>query len=99
MVIEIIRYNIEAGKEGAFEAAYEEAGRYLGKSPHCLGHQISRCVEEPSHYIARIEWDSLEGHMKGFRGGPDFGRFFALVRPCFDSIEEMRHYEVKLEAS
>lgn len=98
MVVEIIRYDIEAGRESAFEAAYGEAGRYLDESPNCFGYQLTRCVEEPNRYILRIEWDSLEGHMKGFRGSPDFSKFFAEIRPYFDSIEEMQHYEVKLDS-
>ncbi len=99
MTVEIIRYSVAAGREDEFEAAYGEAGRYLSESANCLGYEITRCVEEPSRYIVRIEWDSLEGHMDGFRKSRDFSKFFALARPFFDSIEEMRHYEVKLEAS
>ncbi len=98
MVIEIIRYNVGSGREDEFERAYDEAGRYLAESPNCLGYQLTRCVEEPNLYIVRIEWDSLEGHMNGFRKSPDFPKFFAAVRPYFDSIEEMQHYEVKLES-
>lgn len=97
MTVEIIRYSVGAGREVEFEKAYGEAGRYLSESENCLGYEVARCVEEPSRYIVRIEWDSLEGHMDGFRGSRDFSKFFALVRPFFDSIEEMQHYEVAFE--
>src|SRR5262249_24965405 len=40
-----------------------------------------------------IRWDSVEGHLKGFRGSPAFQRFLALVAPYFNQIEEMEHYE------
>ena len=93
MVIEIIRYDIAAGHESAFEGAYARAGRHLDRSPNCLGYQITRCVEEPDRYIVRIEWDSLDGHLQGFRGSPEFRDFFALVRPYFDAIQEMHHYQ------
>ena len=93
MVIEIIRYNITAGQESAFEAAYAKAGCYLEESSHCLGYQLTRCVEEPTRYILRIEWDSLDGHIDGFRRSPDFPKFFAPIRPYLASIEEMQHYE------
>jgi heme-degrading monooxygenase HmoA len=92
-MIEIIRYTIAAGQEAAFEGAYAEAGAHLTASPHCLGYQITRCLEEPQRYIVRIEWDSLDGHLQGFRRSPAFRPFFALVRPFFDAIEEMQHYE------
>ena len=93
MVVEIIRYNIAAGQETAFEKAYGEAQRYLAGSDNCFGYQLMRCVEEPNRYILRIEWDSLEGHMRGFRGSPEFSKFFALVQPFFGAVEEMQHYE------
>lgn len=42
----------------------------------------------------RIEWDSQDGHIKGFRTSPEFQTFYEAVRPFFNDIEEMRHYEV-----
>jgi hypothetical protein len=44
----------------------------------------------------RIEWDSEEGHLSGFRRSPEFRRLFAAVGPFVHDIEEMRHYEVTL---
>lgn len=93
MVMEIIRYTIDDGQERAFEEAYEQASNYLEESPHCQSYQTTRCVEEPNRYIVRIEWDSMDGHLKGFRQSPEFRRFFALVRPYFNSIDEMQHYQ------
>jgi quinol monooxygenase YgiN len=46
-------------------------------------------------YIVRIEWDSAEGHLAGFRTSPEFRSFFAAVRPYVANIEEMHHYDVK----
>ena len=31
-------------------------------------------------------WDSAEGHLKGFRGSPQFQTFFEAVRPFFSAI-------------
>lgn len=93
MVIEIIRYTIDNGQESAFEEAYGQASKYLEESLHCLSYQATRCVEEPNRYIVRIEWDSMDGHLKGFRQSPEFRQFFALVRPYFNSIDEMQHYQ------
>src|SRR5262249_17722310 len=63
-------------------------------SPHCLGYELSQCGEEPSHFILRIEWDSHEGHLKGFRQSAEFRPFLIAVQPFVGDIEEMRHYEV-----
>ncbi len=94
MVIEIIRYDIAPESAQQFIAAYTEAGTYLNSSPHCLSYEIVQGIEEANHFIVRIEWDSMEGHMQGFRTSSDFRHFFALVKPYFNAIAEMKHYSV-----
>ena len=94
MIIEYIRYRIPAEKQHIFEAAYGQAREALSSSPHCLSYELSRCVEDPASYILRIEWDSLEGHLQGFRQSADFRTFFQAVRPYVNDITEMRHYEL-----
>jgi quinol monooxygenase YgiN len=49
---------------------------------------------DPSRWVVRIEWDSEEGHLTGFRRSPEFRRFFEAVGPFVHDIEEMRHYRV-----
>jgi len=92
MVVEYIRYNIPADQQAAFEQAYEDASSALAGSPHCLGYELARCVEDATQYVLRIEWDSAEGHLQGFRKSPEFAGFFATVRPYIPAILEMRHY-------
>jgi quinol monooxygenase YgiN len=99
VIVEYIRYRIPEEQRGPFEAAYGEAQRPLQASPHCLAYELSRCVEEPELYVLRIEWDSLEGHMEGFRRSEEFRAFFQHIRPFVGQIEEMRHYEVTPVAS
>jgi hypothetical protein len=45
--------------------------------------------------VVRIEWDSVEGHERGFRASPRFSEFFTAVQPFFADIEEMKHYAVQ----
>jgi len=45
------------------------------------------------NWILIIEWDSVEGHEQDFRKEPGFREFFALVKPFFNDIQEMKHYE------
>ena len=93
MIVEYIRYAIPEGRRNAFERGYGEAQAALSASPHCLAYELARCTEDPSRYTLRIEWDSAEGHLQGFRTSPEFRTFFAAVRPFVGDIEEMRHYE------
>ena len=95
MIVEYIRYTIDPGRADAFRQAYAEAAAILQADPRCLSYEIAQGREEPTHFVVRIEWDSLEGHLEGFRKDPAFGDFFALVRPYVDDIDEMHHYEVQ----
>ena len=97
MVVEYVRYEVPPGQHSEFVAAYEKAANELAASEHCLSYEISQGVEEPNNFTVRIEWDSVEGHEKGFRTSAEFGRFFALVKPFFSQIREMKHYRVVLQ--
>ncbi len=94
MILEIIRYLIADGQENQFETDYGKAAQYLDASPHCLNYKLARSGKGKNRYAMLIEWDSATGHLQGFRQSPDFGKFFALVKPYFNMIEEMEHYEI-----
>jgi heme-degrading monooxygenase HmoA len=80
MIVEYIRYRIpDNDRRAQFQDAYKTAETFLEASPNCLGYEISHCVEKPEHYIVRIEWDSLDGHLKGFRVSKEFQGFFERV--------------------
>jgi quinol monooxygenase YgiN len=95
MVVEYIRYTVPSDQAVEFQKAYRRAGRVLDADSHCLRHEVARGVEEPEHFVVRIEWDSVQGHEQGFRSSPQFAEFFAAVRPFFSQIEEMKHYQVR----
>ncbi len=90
MIVEYIRYEITDPEP--FLLGYESARAALDTSPHCLAYELSRCTEEPTSFILRIEWDSAEGHLEGFRKSPEFAGFLHAVRPFIENIREMRHY-------
>ena len=93
MIVEYVRYAIPAERREAFEAGYARAQSALDASPHCLAWDLARCVEDPTQYVLRIEWDSAEGHLQGFRRSAEFRDFLTGVRPFVGDIVEMRHYE------
>ena len=96
MIVEYIRYSIDDGRSKAFEEAYQRASVALQASEHCDRYEVSRCSEDPTRHVVRIEWDSEEGHLFGFRQSPEFRSFFEAVKPFVNEIEEMRHYQVTL---
>jgi quinol monooxygenase YgiN len=93
MILEYIRYVIPPERGDEFVAAYRSASSVLDGSEHCLGYELSRGIEEPENWILRINWDSREGHEQGFRSSPGFRSFFEAVRPFFEDVQEMKHYQ------
>lgn len=94
MVVEYIRYKIDPGRTEEFVEAYRRGGELLDASPHCLRWEAARSVDDPEKQVVRIEWDSAEGHMQGFRQSANFKPFLDATGPFFQDIEEMTHYEV-----
>lgn len=94
MITEYIRYRIPDGRQAEFEAAYGRASAPLAASPHCRDFELTRCQEEPDRYILRIRWDSLEGHLQGFRQSEEFRGFLAQIREFVAQVEEMAHYQM-----
>ncbi len=99
MIVEYIRYALTAHAGPELEAAYARAEASLAASPHALAWELARCADDPGAYVLRIEWDSAEGHMQGFRRGPHFPPFLQAIRPFVGEITEMRHYDVTPVAS
>jgi heme-degrading monooxygenase HmoA len=93
-IIEYVRYDLPADRRAAFEAAYTRVGSILGASPHCLGWELRRSVEVPGHYVVRIEWDSLAGHVHGFRESAPFRTFFGELSVFAEFRQEMEHFEL-----
>jgi quinol monooxygenase YgiN len=92
MIVEYVRYETAGEQTTALLDAYRQASKHLDAAPECLAYEITQGVEEPGHVIVRIEWTSVEAHERGFRGGPHFPPFLALVRPFLPCIQEMKHY-------
>lgn len=89
---EIIRYAINDNAKDGFIKAYTDASRFLKDSMYCLGYELIQGEEEPHNFIVIIHWTSKEDHIDGFRKSEEFKRFFELVRPFYNNIQEMKHY-------
>ena len=95
-VVEYIRYRIPSDRAKDFVAAYRAAAVPLLESDHCLGYELTRCVEESDRWTLRIHWTSVADHLEKFRRSAQFRAFFSAVAPFVDQIDEMQHYDVVL---
>jgi heme-degrading monooxygenase HmoA len=47
------------------------------------GYKVDKGIESPERYVLNIFWDTLEDHTVGFREGPLFPQWRAIVGPFF----------------
>ena len=95
MIVEYLRYTIDADRQAAFIGDYGRASVPLQSSAYCKGYELCQCVEDPSQFVIRIQWTSAADHLQRFRGSAEFKQFFAHIRAYLNDIDEMRHYEVR----
>jgi heme-degrading monooxygenase HmoA len=92
MIVEIAVLTIRPGSEAQFEAAFQRAIAVPAASKGFLAHELRRSVETPNRYALRIEWETLEDHIVGFRGSPAFVEWRERVGPFFESPPVVEHF-------
>jgi heme-degrading monooxygenase HmoA len=80
VIVEYVSYTIPQERAPDFEAAHARARASLDASPECLAYELSRCTEDSPSYVLRIEWQSVEAHLEGFRKRAQFPAFYAVQR-------------------
>ncbi|MBX2883101.1 MAG: antibiotic biosynthesis monooxygenase [Granulosicoccus sp.] len=95
MIVEYLRYSIDAERQADFIRDYRAASKPLQRSDYCEQYEFCQCVEDPSKFIIRIQWTSADDHLQRFRGSAEFKEFFGHIKSYVGDIDEMRHYDVK----
>ncbi|WP_137726283.1 antibiotic biosynthesis monooxygenase family protein [Prescottella subtropica] len=93
MVLEHALLNVRAGLEADFESAFEEAKSIISTMPGFERLTLSRCVERPGTYLLLVEWETLDDHVEGFRGSPEYERWRRLLHHFYDPFPLVEHYE------
>ena len=93
MILEIADIRIAPGQQAAFDAAIQlGAETVASKARGFRGYMVNKGVESPERYILMIYWDTLEDHTVGFREGPLFAQWRAIVGPFFASPPSVEHF-------
>jgi heme-degrading monooxygenase HmoA len=93
MVLEIADIRIRPGQETAFEEAIQRAiATVLSRAEGVRDWRVDRCIETPERYVLQIHWATLEDHTVGFRGGPLFAQWRAIIGPFFASPPVVEHF-------
>jgi heme-degrading monooxygenase HmoA len=91
-ILEVARLRIRPGREAEFEKAFAQAKPIIMASPGFLGVELRRGVEETGRYLLLVRWATLTDHTVGFREGPDYPRWRALLHHFYDPMPEVEHY-------
>ncbi len=95
MILEIADIRIPPGQNAAFEEAIQRGLNTVASQAHGFkGAKVNRGIESPERYILQIFWDTLEDHTVGFRQGPLFAQWRAIVGPFFAAPPVVEHFEL-----
>jgi heme-degrading monooxygenase HmoA len=93
MVLEIAEIRIAPGQQAAFDEAIQRALKtVMSQAKGARNFKVVKGVESPERYVLHIEWDTLEDHTVGFREGPLFPQWRAIIGPFFASPPVVEHF-------
>jgi heme-degrading monooxygenase HmoA len=93
MILEIADIRITPGRQAAFDEAIQRGlDSVVSKARGMRGYKVNKGIESPERYVLQIFWDSLEDHTVGFREGPLFAQWRAIVGPFFAAPPVVEHF-------
>ncbi len=95
MILEIADIRIAPGQQAAFEEAIQRAvSTVASQAAGMLGWQVHKGIESPERFVLQIVWATLEDHTVGFREGPLFAPWRAIVGPFFAQPPVVEHFSL-----
>lgn len=95
MILEIADIRIHAGQQAAFEQAVQRGvAQVISRAKGFNSYKLNKGIESPERFMLMIMWDSLEDHTVGFRQGPLFAEWRAMVGPFFAGAPNVEHYDL-----
>lgn len=95
MILELADIRIQPGQQAAFDEAIQRGlTTVIARAQGFAGWKVNKGIESPERYILQIFWDTLEDHTVGFRQGPLFGQWRAIVGPFFATPPVVEHFEL-----
>jgi heme-degrading monooxygenase HmoA len=93
MILEVADIRIQPGRQAAFDEAIQRGlTTVISSAKGFRGWKVNKGIESPERYLLMIFWDTLEDHTVGFRGGPLFAEWRAIVGPFFASPPVVEHF-------
>ena len=95
MILEIAEIRIAPGQQEAFDEAIQRALTTVATQARGMrGYKVNKGIESPERYVLQIFWDTLEDHTVGFRQGPLFAQWRAIIGPFFAQPPLVEHFDL-----
>ncbi len=95
MILEVADIRIDPAKQAEFDAAIRRGlDTVVSTAKGFRGYKVNKSLESPGRVLLMIYWDTLEDHTVGFRGGPLFPAWRAIVGPYFVQPPLVEHFEL-----
>ena len=99
MILEIADIRIPPGRNAEFDAAIRRGlETVVARADGYRAHRVVKGIESTDRYVLMIWWQTLEDHTVGFRGGPLFAEWRAIVGPFFAVPPSVEHFDLVTEA-
>lgn len=99
MILEIADIRISPGQQAAFDEAIQRGlATVISQAKGMRGYKVNKGVESPERYVLQIFWDTLEDHTVGFREGPLFAQWRAIVGPFFSGPPVVEHFDLLVKS-
>jgi heme-degrading monooxygenase HmoA len=93
VILEIADIRIPPGQQAAFDEAIQRGLKtVVSQAKGFLGYEVNKGVESPERYVLMVMWETLEDHTDGFRSGPLFPQWRAIVGPFFAQPPHDEHF-------
>lgn len=93
MILEVADIRITPGRQAEFDRAILHGlDTVVSRARGFHGYKVNKGVESPERYLLMIFWETLEDHTVGFREGPLFAEWRAIVGPFFAAPPVVEHF-------
>jgi heme-degrading monooxygenase HmoA len=93
MVVEVALLRAKPGMAEQLREGLRAARAVIARAAGYRGSVFYQGIEEPESFILRIEWDTLEAHMRDFRQGPLLAEWRGHFSHLLDEPPKVTHYD------
>jgi len=95
MILELADIRIQPGQQAAFEEAIQRGiATVASRAKGFKSFSVHKGIESAERFVLQIVWETLEDHTVGFRQGPLFAEWRAIVGPFFAVPPVVEHFDL-----